>query len=65
MGKNKAIRTKSTLDSCIQKLRKYAQTKEEALEILDYSIANCYQGLFDRFNHGKKSEDKEAIPYAN
>lgn len=65
MGKNKAIRTKSTLDSCIQKLRKYAQTKEEALEILDYSIANCYQGLFDRFNHGKKSADKEAIPYAN
>lgn len=65
MGKNKAIRTKSTLDSCIQKLRKYARTKEEALEILDYSIANCYQGLFDRFNHGKKSADKEAIPYAN
>ena len=65
MGKNKAIRTKSTLDSCIQKLRKYARTKEEALDILDYSIANCYQGLFDRFNHGKKSANKEAIPYAN
>lgn len=65
MGKNKAIRTKSTLDSCIKKLRQYARTKEEAIEILDYSIANCYQGLFDRFNHGKKSADKEAIPYAN
>ena len=65
MGKNKAIRTKSTLDSCIKKLRKYAKTKEEALEILDYSIANCYQGLFDRFGHGQKSANKEAIPYAN
>ena len=65
MGKNKAIRTLSTLDSCIKKLRKYATTKEEALEILDYSIANCYQGLFDRFGHGQKSANKEAIPYAN
>lgn len=65
MGKNKAIRTKSTLDSCIQKLRKYAKTKDEALEILDYSIGNCYQGLFDRFGHGQKSDNKEAISYAN
>lgn len=65
MGKNKAIRTKSTFDSCVKKLRKYAKTREEALEILDYSIANCYQGLFDRFGHGMKSVDKEAIPYAN
>lgn len=65
MGKNKAIRTKSTLDSCVQKLRKYAKTKDEALETLDYSIANCYQGLFDRFGHGQKSTNKEVIPYAN
>lgn len=65
MGKNKAIRTLSTLNSCISKLRKYAKTKEEAIEILDYSIANCYQGLFDKFGHDKQSADKEVIPYAN
>ena len=65
MGKNKAIRTKSTFDSCVQKLRKYAWTKQEALEILDYSIVNCYQGLFDKFGHDRKEVAKEAIPYAN
>lgn len=67
MGKNKAIRTKSTFDSCIQKLRKYALTKQEALDVLDNSIANCYQGLFDIFGHCKPKlqKEKEAIPYAN
>ena len=65
MGKNKAIRTLSTLNSCINKLRKYAKTKQEAIEILDYSIANCYQGLFDKFGHDRKEVAKEAIPYAN
>ena len=65
MGKNKAIRTKSTFDCCVQKLRKYAKTKQEAIEILDYSIVNCYQGLFDKFGHDKPSDSKEAIPYVN
>lgn len=65
MGKNKAIRTLSTLNSCISKIRKYAKTKEEAIEILDYSIVNCYQGLFDKFGYEKKSVNKEEIPYAN
>ena len=65
MGKNKAIRTLSTLNSCINKLRKYAKTKQEAIEILDYSIANCYQGLFDKFGHDRKDVAKEAITYAN
>ena len=65
MGRNKSIRTLSTLNSCINKLRKYAKTKQEALEILDYSIANCYQGLFDKFGHDRKEVAKEAIPYAN
>ena len=65
MGRNKSIRTLSTLNSCINKLRKYAKTKQEALEILDYSIANCYQGLFDKFGHDRKQVAKEAIPYAN
>lgn len=66
MGKNKAIRTKSTFDSCISKLRKYALNKQEAIEVLDNSIANCYQGLFDIFGHCKaQPKDREAIPYAN
>ena len=66
MGKNKAIRTKSTFDSCISKLRKYAWNKTEAIEVLDNSIANCYQGLFDIFGHCKaQPKDREAIPYAN
>lgn len=66
MGKNKAIRTKSTFDSCISKLRKYAWNKTEAIEVLDHSIANCYQGLFDIFGHCKaQPKDREAIPYAN
>lgn len=46
MGKKYAIRTKTTLDLNIMKLRKWANSVEEALEILDYSIANNYQGLF-------------------
>ena len=66
MGKNKAIRTKSTFDSCISKLRKFAFNKQEAIEVLDNSIANCYQGLFDIFGHCKaQPKDREAIPYAN
>lgn len=47
MGKKYAIKTKATLDLNIKNLKKWAKTVEEALEILDYSIANGYQGLFN------------------
>lgn len=62
MGKNKAIRTLATFESCVKKLREYAKTKHEALEVLDYSISNCYQGLFAL---KKVTRVQEAIPYAN
>lgn len=66
MGKNKAIRTTGTFESCIQKLRKYAKNKQEAMEILDNSISNCYQGLFDIYKHTiSKTPQQESIPYAN
>lgn len=66
MGKNKAIRTIGTFESCIKKLRKYANTKQEALDVLDNSISSCYQGLFDIFKKcTKKTISQEAIPYAN
>ena len=55
MGKKYAIRTKATLDLNIGKLRKYASTVEEALEMLDYSIANNYQGLFELKREQKKT----------
>lgn len=65
MGKNKAIRTKATFTSCVEKLRKFAYNKKEALGVLDNSISNCYQGLFDIYKHETKTPQKEAIPYAN
>lgn len=65
MGKNKAIRTEGTFNSCVIKLRKYALNKEEALGVLDNSISNCYQGLFDIFKHMNKTSQQESIPYAN
>lgn len=65
MGKNKAIRTLGTFKSCIQKLRKFAKNKQEAIEVLDNSISNCYQGLFDIFKHMNSTLQQESIPYAN
>jgi len=65
MGKNKAIRTQATFDSCVLKLREYAKNKKEALGVLDNSISNCYQGLFDIYKHLTKTPQQEAIPYAN
>lgn len=47
MGKKYAIRTQATLDLNIGNLKKWASTVEEAVEILEYSIANNYQGLFN------------------
>lgn len=64
MGKNKAIRTRATFNACVEKLRSYAKTTEEALEILNNSISNCYQGLF-QLERQRKLPQKEAIPYAN
>ena len=63
MGKNKAIRTLATFKSCVCKLRKLAKTKQQALDVLDYSISNCYQGLFDIFKN--TLQQQEGIPYAN
>ncbi len=63
MGKNKAIRTTATFESCVKKLRTLAKTKQEALEVLDYSISNCYQGLFALKR--KSTKEREMIPYAN
>lgn len=66
MGKTKAIRTEGTFNSCVVKLRKYALNKEEALGVLDNSISNCYQGLFDIYKHTlSKTPQQESIPYAN
>lgn len=57
-GKNKAVRTQATLTSCINKLRRYARTSNEAVEILTNSIENCWTGLFPL-----KKIDKDEIPY--
>ncbi len=61
-GKNKAIRTTATLTSCINKLRKYAKSPKQAIQILSNSIENCWTGIFPL-----KEEIKEEveIPYAN
>lgn len=59
MGKKYAIKTQATLDLNIRNLKKWAKTVEEALEILDYSIANGYQGLFNVLE--KKQTVKQPI----
>lgn len=59
MGKKYAIKTQATLDLNIRNLKKWAKTVEEALEILDYSIANGYQGLFNVLE--KKQTAKQPI----
>lgn len=59
MGKKYAIKTATTLDLNIKNLKKWAKTVEEALEVLDYSIANGYQGLFNVLE--KKQTAKQPI----
>lgn len=61
-GKNKAIRTRATFQSCVSKLRKYAKSSKEAVEILDNSIINNWTGIFEL---KKQSEKSEEIEYAN
>lgn len=46
MGKKYAIRTKTTIDINLKNLRKWSKNVDDAIAILDYSIANNYQGLF-------------------
>jgi len=57
MGKKHAMRTKKTVDLNIRDLRNWAKTPEEAIEILDYSIKNNYQGLFK-----PKGQEQQSSP---
>ena len=59
MGKKHAMRTKKTVDLNISFLRKHAKNTDEALAILDYSIMNNYQGLFELKD---KNSNKAAEP---
>jgi len=62
MGKNKAIRTRATFDGCISKIRKFAKTKQQAIDILDESITNNWTGLFEL---KQQSQSVEEVPFAN
>lgn len=62
MGKNKAIRTRATFDGCISKIRKFAKTKQQAIDILDESITNNWTGLFELKS---QSQSVEEVPFAN
>lgn len=55
MGRKYAIKTETALNLNINKLKKYSKNiVENALAILDYSISNNYQGLFDIFEDKKE-----------
>ena len=62
MGKNKAIRTRATFDGCISKIRKFAKTKQQAIDILDESITNNWTGLFEL---KPQPQSVEEVPFAN
>lgn len=55
MGSKYAIKTIATLTLNINNLKKWAKTVEQAVEILDYSIANNYQGLFNIYEKQQKT----------
>lgn len=62
-GQSKAVRTKATFDGLVRQLRKIAVNKKQAIAVLQKSIDNCWQGLFEL---DKNIEvDEEGIPYAN
>lgn len=59
MGRKYAIKTETALNLNISKLKKYSKnTVENALAVLDYSISNNYQGLFDIFEKQEKTASK-------
>lgn len=62
-GQSKAVRTKATFDGLVKQLRKVAENKKQAIAVLQKSIDNCWQGLFELDKNIET--DEEGIPYAN
>ena len=62
LGKNKEVATLETFNSLVTKLRELAKSKQDALQIIDYSIRNNLTDLYPLKN---KSSDEGGIKYAN
>ena len=57
-GKRYTINTKYCLQLCLHKLRQFANTKEQAVGVLNHSIAGNYDGLFDIYKNTTEGNTK-------
>lgn len=69
MGKKCEIKTKDALLLNIKRLRKYANSKEQAIELLQQTIERNYQGICDLLKNVNKTKSTynplDGIKYAN